>query len=136
MRDRASIERRSFIGLMAGAALAGCAQTPAMAQHGEAAMYGLIGKIRAVSGQRDALAAVLAEGLGAMPGNLSYVVATDPKDPDFIWVTEVWVDAAAHAASLSLPAVRAAIARGRPLIAGMEQIAETRPIGGHGLVAG
>ena len=39
----------------------------------------------------------------------------------------------AHRASLSLPSVQAAIAKGRPLIAGMETVAETRPLGGHGL---
>ena len=99
-------------------------------------MYGLIGKMRAASGRRDELAAILGDGLGAMPGNLSYVVALDPKDADLIWVTEVWTDSEAHAASLSLPAVRDAIRRGRPLIVGMEQVAETMPIGGHGLVAG
>jgi quinol monooxygenase YgiN len=31
-------------------------------------MYGLIGKIRCVPGQRDALAAILIEGTSAMPG--------------------------------------------------------------------
>ena len=50
---------------------------------------------------------------GSMPGRLSYVVAEDPNDPDALWVTEVWVDQAAHRASLQLPAVQAAIAKGR-----------------------
>ena len=54
-------------------------------------MYGLIGRIRAVPGQRAALAAVMVED-GAMPGCLSYVVAEDPADADVLWVTEVWVD--------------------------------------------
>ena len=42
-------------------------------------MYGLIGKIAAVSGGRDELAGILS-GMGAMPGCLSYIVATDPAD--------------------------------------------------------
>jgi hypothetical protein len=33
-----------------------------------------------------------------------------------------------------LPGVQAAIARGRPLIAGFGERHETRPAGGHGLV--
>ena len=95
-------------------------------------MYGLIGKIRAVAGRRDDLAALLA-GNGPMPGCLSYIVATDPKDHDVVWVTEVWADSDAHKASLRLPEVQAAIAKGRPLIAGFEQHVETAPIGGIGL---
>jgi quinol monooxygenase YgiN len=95
-------------------------------------MYGLIGKIAAVSGGRDELAGILS-GMGAMPGCLSYIVATDPADEDGLWVTEVWESAEAHAASLQLPAVQAAISRGRPLIAGLESRVETSPVGGIGL---
>lgn len=98
-------------------------------------MYGLIGKMRAVSGQRDALIDILTEGVSAMPGCLSYVVAQDPSDPDVIWVTEVWDSQESHRASLSLSSVKDAIARGRPLIAGFEQHVETVPVGGHGVPA-
>lgn len=96
-------------------------------------MYGLIGKITAVAGQRDALAAILLEGTRAMPGCLSYIVAADPADPDALWITEVWDSKASHEASLELPAVQAAIAKGRPLIAGFSNRVETVPLGGHGL---
>ena len=65
-----------------------------------------------------------------MPGCLSYIVAQDRKDADAIWITEVWNTAASHRASLSLPSVQAAIARGRPLIAGMEAGTETVVVGG------
>jgi quinol monooxygenase YgiN len=95
-------------------------------------MYGLIGRIRAVDGGRDELAAILA-GMGEMPGCLSYVVAGDDSDPDTLWVTEVWESPEAHAASLGLPAVQAAIERGRRLIAAFEPRVETRPIGGIGI---
>ena len=96
-------------------------------------MYGLIGSMRAVPGQRNELIAILLEGVSEMPGCLSYVVAEDPTDADTIWITEVWDRAESHQASLSLPSVRQAIARGRPLIAGFGVRHETRPIGGHGL---
>ena len=95
-------------------------------------MYGLIGRIKAVAGKRGELAAVLVQD-GGMPGCLSYVVAEDPADADALWVTEVWVDQAAHRASLSLPAVQAAIAKGRPLIAGFDSRVETNVLGGIGL---
>jgi len=68
-----------------------------------------------------------------MPGCLSYVVATDSADPDALWVTEVWDSAASHQASLALPAVKAAITKARPLIAGFSNRVETTPIGGLGL---
>jgi quinol monooxygenase YgiN len=97
-------------------------------------MYGLIGKVSAIGGQRDALAAILLEGTGAMPGCLSYVIATDPSDADALWITEVWDSAESHRASLELPAVKAAIAKGRPLIAGFSNRVETVPLGGYGLM--
>lgn len=96
-------------------------------------MYGLIGKMSAVPGQRDALAAVLLAGTQAMPGCLSYVVASDPGDPDGLWITEVWDSQASHQASLQLPSVQAAIAKGRPMIAGFSNRTETVPLGGTGL---
>src|SRR5262245_62647822 len=98
-----------------------------------ATMYGLMGKLTAAKGQRDALAAILLEGTKAMPGCLSYVVANDLADPDGLWVTEVWDSQASHQASLKLPTVQAAIVRGRPLIAGFSNRTETNPLGGHGL---
>ena len=96
-------------------------------------MYGLIGKMTAVAGQRDALAAILLDGTQAMPGCLSYVIAQDPADENALWITEVWESQASHKASLSLPSVQAAIAKGRPLIAGFSNRVETVPIGGHGI---
>lgn len=98
-------------------------------------MYGLIGKITAKSGQRDALINILLEGVTEMPGCLSYVVSKDLEDDDVIWVTEVWDSKASHKASLSLPSVQDAISRGRPLIAEFGDHTETEPAGGHGLVS-
>jgi quinol monooxygenase YgiN len=98
-------------------------------------MYGLIGKIKAQPGQREALAAILLGGTAALPGCLSYVIAIDPKDPDALWVTEVWDSQASHKTSLALPSVQQAIAKGRPLIAGFGERFETNPLGGHGLAS-
>jgi quinol monooxygenase YgiN len=103
-----------------------------MAQGG-GEMYGLIGKINTVPGQRDAFAAILLGGTQSMPGCLSYVVAHDPSDDNALWITEVWDSQASHTASLSLPAVQAAIAKGRPMIAGFSNRVETAPIGGYGI---
>jgi quinol monooxygenase YgiN len=96
-------------------------------------MYGLIGKMRVVPGQREALIGILLESVKSMPGCLSYLIAEDPNDPDGIWITEVWDSQESHRASLSLPSVAQLISHGRPLIAGFAERFETRPVGGHGL---
>jgi quinol monooxygenase YgiN len=96
-------------------------------------MYGLIGKLNAVSGKRDALMEILLEGVGEMTGCLSYIIAKDPGDVDGLWITEVWDSQASHQASLSLPSVQQAIARGKPLIAGFGERVVTEPVGGYGL---
>ena len=96
-------------------------------------MYGLIGKMVATEGHRDALISILLEGTGAMPGCLSYVIARDSTDANAVWITEVWDSADSHRASLKLPAVQQAISRGKPLIAGFGERFETNPVGGHGL---
>ena len=96
-------------------------------------MYGLIGKIIAVSGRRDELANILMEGSKEMPGCLSYVVATSLEEPDALWVTEVWDAKSSHQASLTLPSVQAAISLGRPLIAGFGERVETSPMGDYGM---
>jgi quinol monooxygenase YgiN len=96
-------------------------------------MYGLIGKMITVPGGRDELAAILLEATSEMPGCRSYVVAIDPADDNALWITEVWETASSHEASLRLPAVQDAIARGRHLIAGFGERFVTQPLGGHGL---
>ena len=92
-------------------------------------MYGLIGSFEAKPGERDRLIEVIIGGSGDMPGCLSYVVAKDASDENTIWVTEVWTDEQSHRASLGLPAVQAAIAKARPLVAGMKPGVTTEPVG-------
>lgn len=125
-----TIGRRAFVVSAAGLAFL---PTEVFAMEEEQAMHGLIGRMRAQPGQRDALLAILLEGTGSMPGCLSYVVAKDPVDADAIWITEVWNSRASHDASLQLPAVQDAIRRARPLIAGFDNGHETIPMGGVGL---
>ena len=96
-------------------------------------MYGLIGKMLAVPGRRDELAQILVRGTADMPGCRSYVVAQDVENEDALWITEVWEDEAHHKASLALPAVQAAIAEGRPLIAGFGERFVTAPVGVQGI---
>ncbi len=98
-------------------------------------MFGLITKFKTAAGQCDALITILTAGTSGMPGCVSYVVARDAAEADAVWITEVWNSRESHQASLSLPAVQQAMAKGRPLIAGFGARFETEPVGGHGLVA-
>ncbi|MFY0563824.1 putative quinol monooxygenase [Archangium lansingense] len=96
-------------------------------------MYGLIGRMIAAPGKRDELLAAMSGSTSGMPGCLSYVIALDRENPDALWITEVWDSAESHKASLSLPAVREAIAKARPIIAGFDNRVETIPVSGLGL---
>jgi quinol monooxygenase YgiN len=127
-----TIARRDFV--LSSIALATFGGPASATTREGVSMYGLIGRMTATTGQRDALAAILLEGLRDMPGCLSYIVATDPADTDVLWITEVWDTKESHDASLKLPGVQAAIGKGRPLIAGFGPSTTTAPIGGHGLV--
>ncbi len=133
------MDRRTFVAAIAGAVVPVVSpqlQAPAAeTSGGKRTMYGLIGKITATPGQRDALVSYLLEGTGGMPGCLSYVVAQDPANADAIWVTEVWQDEASHKASLALPAVQSIIAKAKPIIAGFSDRVVTTPVGGVGLPA-
>jgi quinol monooxygenase YgiN len=121
------------IGPAVKAVLAARPADQAQLNRGSVSMYGLIGKMTTVPGQRDALASMLLDATQSMPGCLSYVIAADPADADALWITEVWDSADSHKASLDLPAVKTIISKARPLIAGFGNRVETVPIGGHGL---
>ena len=125
------IGRREFV--VASGTAAAYALLPSQVVSGETKMHGLIGKAVAVEGKRDELIKILLEGVSGMPGCLSYVVAKDPADKNAIWITEVWDSKESHKASLQLPTVKAAIAKGRPLFASFDMSQTTEPVGGHGL---
>lgn len=124
-----TLERRGFLAGTAAMTIA----RPVVTKSKEKTMFGLIGKMTAHPDKRKDLTAILVAGVAGMPGCLSYIVADDPTNADLIWITEVWESKEAHATSLSLASVRDAITKGRPLIAGMESVAETLPVGGSGL---
>lgn len=128
-----TISRRTVLAALASAPAVAAEPLPTAALAVPASpagpLYGMIGKMRAKPGQRDALIDLLATGTTGMPGCISYVIAKDALDVDALWITEVWDSAASHKASLALPAVRAAITQGRPMIAGFESH-QTQPVAG------
>jgi quinol monooxygenase YgiN len=99
-------------------------------------VYGLQGRFEAQPGKGDELAALLLEAANAMrrlDDCLLYVVGRLPDKPEAVLVYEVWSSAQAHRASLDREETKAAIERGRPLIAGMSERVEFEPVGGKGI---
>jgi quinol monooxygenase YgiN len=80
--------------------------------------YGLHGKMVAKPGMGDALASILgaAYALQDDPGCELYVIHRSADEPDSVWVSEVWVEQAAHRASLETPETRAMIEEAMPLM--------------------
>lgn len=96
--------------------------------------YGLFGGFRVQPGQRDQLESLLLEAASLLGGNLDclvYAVGTS-DEPDVVWVSEIWTDREAHAASLDPDDVRAVIQRARPLISGLVGRTEFTVSGGKG----
>jgi len=127
-----TIHRRSLVSGAVALAAASSVAGPASARE-TSGMYGLIGKFSATPGKRDELIEILLGHEDGMPGCLSYVVFKDPQDADAVWISEVWTDSAAHQASLSIPSVKEAIAKARPIIASFGEHHELEPVGGIGL---
>jgi len=97
--------------------------------------YGYIGSMRTKASCRDPVIEILlggADGLRAA-GCQVYAVCTDADDADVIWVTEIWDSAAAHDASLQLPAAREAIGRAMPMLTGEFSRQELSVVGGLGV---
>lgn len=85
--------------------------------------FGMTGRFVATPGNGPELVRILLDSTTSgepMDGCLLYVVATDIEDADIVHITEVWTDAASHAASLEREDVRAAITKAMPLIQEMD----------------
>ncbi len=85
--------------------------------------HGVSGKLTAQPGKGQELLQILldaAQGMEAVDGCLCYIVGTSDQEPDVIHIYEVWVDEAAHQASLGMPVFQSLIARAKPIIAGMD----------------
>jgi len=98
-------------------------------------MWGMIAKITCFPGKRSQLLEILKQAAADMPGCLSYIIAESPDEDNVLWVSEAWDSQTSHDASLSLPGVREALPRARPLIVEFERIAVTDPVWGIGLSA-
>ena len=97
--------------------------------------YGYAGTMRTTPGHRDDVVAILlrdVDGLKAAGCDL-YLVGLSEADQDVIHVTEVWASKEHHAASLQLPATKAAIAEAMPMLTGEFTSTELAVAGGLGV---
>jgi quinol monooxygenase YgiN len=91
--------------------------------------------MRTTPGDRDKVVAILLRDVDELKaaGCDLYLVALSDADPDVIHVTEVWASKDHHAASLQLPATRAAIAEAMPMLTGDFTSDELTVAGGLGI---
>ncbi|MDQ4116052.1 MAG: antibiotic biosynthesis monooxygenase [Actinomycetota bacterium] len=75
----------------------------------------------------------VADGMGAAPGCEAYVVNAAPDEPDTVWVTEVWSDAAASEEALNRDLGDAGLGEVLELLAEPPEYIEVSPLGGPGL---
>lgn len=90
--------------------------------------WGLLGRMKAKPGKRDALIAALKESSANAPGKLLYLIQLEQDDPDAFWINEVWESKAAYDACLALPQVGDWGTRLGELMAGIEHRTETAPL--------
>lgn len=94
----------------------------------------MFGKLTAQPGKREELARMMLESndtLSGMEGCIYYIIHASEENEDDLWITELWENEEAHAASLRNESVRELIARCMPLIAGVGGI-KVKPLGGIG----
>lgn len=79
-----------------------------------------VGTLGVLPGKRDDVVAILTRSnlVLADAGCLLYEVGVNDDEPETVFVAELWESAEAHAASLQLDSVRAAIAEAMPLLSG------------------
>jgi quinol monooxygenase YgiN len=96
--------------------------------------FAMCNTLVAKPGMRDQLEAMLIAGSTAEPmdGCELYVITRSEEDPDALVVLELWRDAEAHAASLELPRVRAAIGTAMSFVSHVEG-QKLRPVAGLGV---
>jgi len=88
--------------------------------------YALINKLTVKPGRRDEVTTILLESgepFNDNPSCVLYLVYKDKKDPNVIWVEDVWTSQEDHTAAMNTPEMRSYITKCMPLLAGLpEQI--------------
>jgi len=97
--------------------------------------YALINKLTAKPGQRDRVAQILIESGKLFDDNAACIismVSESAQDANVLWVTDLWTSRDEHEAALKQPELRPFVEEALPLLEGMPEQIEIRPIGGKG----
>ena len=97
--------------------------------------YGLWNKLTAKPGKRDEVIGILLESGKLLddPACLMYMVSEATGDPNVIYVTDLWTSKAKHEKALKTPELRKFVEKAIPLLEGMPEQTEFKPMGGTGI---
>jgi quinol monooxygenase YgiN len=98
--------------------------------------YALLNQLTAKPGQRQRVVEILvASGklFADNPACLVYLVSESTDDPNLVWVIDLWTSQEAHSEALKAPELRPFVEQAMPLLEGMPEQLEVRPVGGKGL---
>jgi quinol monooxygenase YgiN len=101
--------------------------------------YALLNKLTAKPGERESVVDILLESGKLFDDNPAcqlYLVSESADDHDVIWVADLWTDREAHEKALEAPELRPFVEKSMPLLEGMPEQIEIRPVGGKGLPEG
>jgi quinol monooxygenase YgiN len=96
----------------------------------------LLNRLTAKPGQRQPVVEILRKSgqlFDQNPACLLYLVSESTDDPDLVWVIDLWTSQEAHAEALKAPELRPFVEQALPLLQGMPEQIEVRPVGGKGL---
>ena len=100
--------------------------------------FSIFGKFIVQEGKQDTMVEILLEAAESM-NNLDdceiYLVSTSDKEPNCVYVYEVWSNEHAHQASLTLESTQTLISHAKPIITRMERISTLKTKGGKGILA-
>jgi quinol monooxygenase YgiN len=98
--------------------------------------YALLNRLTAKPGQRQRVVEILLESGKLFENNpacLLYLVTESTDDPNLIWVIDLWTSGETHAVALKAPELRPFVEEATPLLEGMPEQIEVKPVGGNGL---
>jgi len=95
--------------------------------------YVLINKMISKPGKRQEVIDILTESGKAfdnVPACLLYLVSESVDDPNVIWIQDVWTNKADHEALMKSESMQNFIKKAMPLLAGMPEQYEIKPVAG------
>ena len=97
--------------------------------------YGLLNKLTAKPGKRDEVISILLESGKLLddPACQMYMVSEAADDPNVIYVTDLWTSKQRHQKALQKPELRPFVEKAMPLLEGMPEQTEIKPVGGIGI---